>query len=57
MRTRQITPTGLLLLLSAGAFLTNVAVLMLGPLFVTLAHEFQTSVALMGQLAAATAIT
>ena len=30
---------------------------MLGPLLVALAHEFQTSVALVGQLAAATAIT
>jgi len=41
MSKRQVSPTGLLLLLSAGTFLTNVAVLMLGPLFVTLAHEFQ----------------
>jgi DHA1 family inner membrane transport protein len=47
----------LLLLLSVAAFLTLLSVLMLGPLLVALAHEFQTSVAIVGQLAAATAIT
>jgi predicted MFS family arabinose efflux permease len=44
-------------LLAAAAFLTLLSALMLGPLLVTLAHAFQTSVALVGQLAAATAIT
>ena len=57
MVSRQVSPTGLLLLLSAAVFLSLVAVLMLGPLLVALAHEFQTSVALVGQLVAATAIT
>jgi predicted MFS family arabinose efflux permease len=44
-------------LLAAAAFLTLLSALMLGPLLVTLAHAFQTSVAIVGQLAAATAIT
>ncbi len=57
MAPRQVSPTALLLLLSAAVFLTLVSVLMLGPLLVALAHEFQTSVAMVGQLAAATAIT
>src|SRR2546422_333419 len=54
---RAASPTVLLILLSAAVFLTLVSVLMLGPLLVGLAHEFQTSVALVGQLVAATAIT
>jgi predicted MFS family arabinose efflux permease len=57
MEARQVSPTVLLLLLCAAVFLTNLSVLMLGPLLVGLAHEFQTSVAIVGQLAAATAIT
>src|SRR2546422_2389469 len=57
MVPRQGSPTVLLLLLSVAAFLTLLSVLMLGPLLVALAHEFQTSVAIVGQLAAATAIT
>ncbi|HEY7490769.1 MAG TPA: MFS transporter, partial [Candidatus Tectomicrobia bacterium] len=57
MAARQASPTVLLLLCSAASFLTLVSVLMLGPLLVALAHEFQTSVAIVGQLAAATAIT
>jgi predicted MFS family arabinose efflux permease len=57
MAPRQVAPTVLLLLLSAAVFLTLVSVLMLEPLLVALAHEFQTSVALVGQLIAATAIT
>ena len=57
MAPRQVAPTVLLLLLSAAVFLTLVSVLMLGPLLVALAHEFQTSVAIVGQLVAATAIT
>jgi MFS transporter, DHA1 family, purine base/nucleoside efflux pump len=57
MAPRQISPTVLLILLCVAVFLPSVAVLMLGPLLVALAHEFQTSVALVGQLASATAVT
>ena len=57
MAPRQVSPTVLLILLSTAVFLTLVSVLMLGPLLVGLAHEFQTSVAIVGQLVAATAIT
>src|ERR671935_58765 len=57
MAAHQVAPTGLLLLLSVAIFLTLLSVLMLGPLLVGLAHAFQTSVALVGQLVAATAIT
>lgn len=57
MNSRQASPTVLLILLCAAVFVTNVSVLMLGPLLVSLAHEFQTSVAIVGQLVAATAIT
>jgi MFS transporter, DHA1 family, inner membrane transport protein len=57
MKSRQASPTGLLILLCAAVFVTNVSVLMLGPLLVSLAHEFQTSVAVVGQLVSATAIT
>jgi hypothetical protein len=45
MVARQASPTGLLLLLAlAGGFLPAVAIMMLGPLLVVLAHEFSTSV-------------
>ena len=57
MDARPISPTVLLILLAAAIFLTSVSVLMLGPLLVGLAHAFQTSVAVVGQLATATAIT
>jgi len=57
MAPRQISPTVLLILLCVAVFLPSVTVLMLGPLLITLAHEFQTSVAMVGQLASATAIT
>ena len=57
MASRQASPTVLLVLLCVAVFLVNLAVLMLGPLLVALAHAFQTSVAIVGQLAAATAIT
>ena len=57
MAPRQISPTVLLILLCVAVFLPSVTVLMLGPLLVALAHEFQTSVALVGQLASATAVT
>jgi predicted MFS family arabinose efflux permease len=57
MAPRQTSPTVLLILLWTAVFLPSVVVLMLGPLLVALAHEFQTSVALVGQLASATTIT
>jgi predicted MFS family arabinose efflux permease len=58
MVPRQTSPTVLLILLSiAGGFLPPLSVLMLGPLLVGLAQEFQTSVAIVGQFATATAIT
>jgi DHA1 family inner membrane transport protein len=57
MNTRQTSPTGLLILLCAAAFPTALSLLMMAPLLVDLAQAFQTSVALVGQLAAATAIT
>ena len=57
MASRQASPTALLILLCVAVFLVNLAVLMLGPLLVALAHAFQTSVAIVGQLAAATALT
>jgi hypothetical protein len=40
-------------LLCSAALPTALSVVMLGPLLVALAHEFQTSVAVVGQLAAA----
>jgi MFS transporter, DHA1 family, inner membrane transport protein len=57
MALRQASPTWLLILLSAATLPTALSVVMLGPLLVALAHEFQTSVALVGQLSAATAVT
>jgi predicted MFS family arabinose efflux permease len=57
MDPRQTSPTVLLILLCAAVFLPSVVVLMRGPLLVALAYEFQTSVAIVGQLASATAIT
>src|SRR5919199_4435464 len=57
MASRQASPTVLLMLLCVAVCLVNLSVLMLGPLLVALAHAFQTSVAIVGQLAAATAIT
>ncbi len=46
----------LMLLLSAAVMLARTVSLMLGPLLVDLAREFDTSVAVTGQLAAATFI-
>ena len=57
MALRQTPPTLVLLLLCGAVFPSVLAVLMLGPLLVALAHEFQTSVAVVGQLAGATALT
>jgi predicted MFS family arabinose efflux permease len=57
MHPRLASPTVLLILLCLAVCLANLAVLMLGPLLVELAHEFQTSIPLVGQLGAATAFT
>lgn len=57
MDSRRVPPLVLLLLLCTAVFLTLLSMLMLGPLLVVLAHEFHTSVAIVGQLVAATAIT
>ncbi len=57
MHPRRVSPTVLLILLCAVIFLAHLSVLMLGPLLIGLAHEFQTSVAIVGQLVAATAIS
>ena len=55
MALPQASPTWLLIVFSAATLPTALSVVMLGPLLVALAHEFQTSVAVAGQLAAATA--
>lgn len=57
MDKHRSPPALVLLLLSAAAFMVAISVLMLGPLVVELAKEFHASVAIAGQLAAATAIT
>ena len=56
--TEQRAPTALVLgLLSVAFFLAFTTAQMLAPLLVELAAEFDTSVAIAGQLAAATPIT
>jgi len=57
MTPRQTSPTGLLILLCIVVNVASVSVVMLGPLLVALAQAFQTSVAMVGQLGGATAIT
>ena len=57
MEKPQVSPTFLLVLLAVALGLTNLSLLMLGPLLVALANEFDTSVAVVGQLAGASAIT
>jgi len=57
MAKHQLSPNALLIVLSAAVFLTFTVIVMLGPLLVDLAKEFRTSVAVTGQLAAATALT
>jgi predicted MFS family arabinose efflux permease len=57
IQARHISPTVLLMVLCAAALPTALALLMMAPLLVELAQVFQTSVAVTGQLAAATAIT
>ena len=56
MASRQASPTVLLFLCCVASFLVTLSVYMLGRLLVPLAHAFQTSVAVVGQLATATAI-
>jgi predicted MFS family arabinose efflux permease len=56
MTPRQTSSTGLLILLCLVVNFASVSVLMLGPLLVALAHAFQTSVAMVGQLGGATAL-
>ena len=57
MSEQRAPPTLVLSLLFAAIFLTMTVYLMLAPLLVELAAEFHTSVAVTGQLVAATAIT
>ena len=57
MARPQLTPNALLLFLAVAIFMTFIVIVMLGPLLVDLAKEFRTSVAVTGQLAAATAFT
>jgi predicted MFS family arabinose efflux permease len=57
MNTPQASPNVLLTLLCAAAFPTALSLLMMAPLLVNLAQAFQTSVGVVGQLAAATAVT
>jgi predicted MFS family arabinose efflux permease len=57
MNPPQASPNVLLTLLCAAAFPTALSLLMMAPLLVELAQAFQTSVGVVGQLAAATAIT
>jgi predicted MFS family arabinose efflux permease len=57
MAKHQLSPIALLILLLVAVFLAFTVNVMLGPLLVDLAKEFRTSVAVTGQLAAATALT
>ena len=56
MKKPQASPTLLLILLAVATSLTSLSLLMLGPLLVALASEFDTSVAVVGQLVGASAI-
>ena len=56
MKTTRASPTLLLILLVVAVTLTSFSALMLGPLLVALADEFDTSVAVVGQLVGAVAI-
>ncbi len=56
MKKRRGSPTFLLMLLAASAFLSLLSLLMLGPLLVELARGFHISVAVVGQLGAVSAI-
>ena len=57
MTTSQWSPPVVVVLLAATIFLIMTSSMMLGPLLVELSNAFQTTVALTGQLAAASAIT
>ena len=56
MKRPQVSPTFLLILLAVAISITSLSLLMLGPLLVALASEFDTSVAVVGQLVGASAI-
>ncbi|MFQ6026253.1 MAG: MFS transporter [Dehalococcoidia bacterium] len=56
MFSRQVSPPMLLLLLSVAVFLNSLSLLVLGPLLVEIAEEFNTSVATIGQIGGAIAI-
>src|SRR5215471_7866844 len=53
----RLSPPVLLVFFAIAIFLTMTVALMLGPILVALANEFHTSLAVTGQLAAATAMT
>ena len=57
MTTSQWSPPIVVVLLAATIFLTMTSAMMLGPLLVELSNAFHTTVAITGQLAAASAIT
>ena len=57
MAPRQLSITALIILFCAAGSLTLGSILMLGPLLAALARDFDTTVAVTGQLVAATAIT
>ena len=57
MSTSQWSPPVIVVLLAAAIFLNMTSAMMLGPLLVELSQAFHTTVALTGQLAAASAIT
>jgi predicted MFS family arabinose efflux permease len=57
MVQHRLSPIVVLVFLATAVFLVSTVALMLGPLLIELAHEFHTSVAVTGQLAAATGIT
>ncbi len=57
MNKPRVSPTLLLILLVVATSITSLSMAMLGPLLVALANEFDTSVAVVGQLAGASAIT
>jgi predicted MFS family arabinose efflux permease len=57
MAKPNMSPNALLVCLATAVFMTFTVIVMLGPLLVDLAKEFHSSVAVTGQLAAATAFT
>ena len=57
MARPRLPPSALVIFLAIAMFLTFIVIVMLGPLLVDLAKEFRTSVAVTGQLTAATSFT